>query len=75
MARETAGDFIEMTEKGRELYARLLRQREENLAKMLADWDSNEHPEVRALMRELATSFASSPPVKPSVTTSSSTAR
>jgi EmrB/QacA subfamily drug resistance transporter len=66
-------DVVEMTDKGRELYARLLRQREDNLEKMLADWDSNERPEVRALMKELATSFASSPPIKPGVTTTAST--
>lgn len=69
MARDAPGDFIELTDAGRTLYGRLLRQREENLAQMLADWDSNEHPEVRALMKELATSFASSPPVKPSAAT------
>lgn len=69
MAREAPGGSIELTDAGRTLYGRLLRQREENLAKMLADWDSNEHPEVRALMKELATSFASSPPVKPSAAT------
>jgi len=66
MARDAPEDSIELTESGRALYARLLRQREENLAQMLADWDSNEHPEVRVLMKELATSFASSPPIKPS---------
>lgn len=69
MACEAPGGFIELTDAGRTLYARLLRQREENLAQMLADWDSNQHPEVRALMKELATSFASSPPVKPSAAT------
>lgn len=69
MARDAPGDFIELTDAGRMLYGRLLQQREENLAQMLADWDSNEHPEVRALMKELATSFASSPPVKPSAAT------
>lgn len=70
MAREVPGGFVELTESGQGLYARLLRRREDNLAKMLADWNRNEHPEVRALMKELAMSFASSPPVKPGVTTS-----
>jgi EmrB/QacA subfamily drug resistance transporter len=65
LAREAPGDFIELEQKGQEIYARLLRQREENFAKMLADWNRNELPEVRALMKELAMSFASSPPVKP----------
>jgi EmrB/QacA subfamily drug resistance transporter len=65
MAREAPDGFVELTDKGQEIYTRLLRQREENVAKMLADWDRNEHPEVRALMKELATSFASSPPIKP----------
>ncbi|MBS0252356.1 MAG: MFS transporter [Proteobacteria bacterium] len=67
MAREAPGNFMELTGTGQQLYARLLRQRQDNLEKMLADWDVNQHPEVRALMKELATSFASSPPVKPSV--------
>jgi hypothetical protein len=31
---------------------------------MLADWDRNEHPEVRALMKTLAQSFASLPPTR-----------
>lgn len=79
MAREASGGFVELTESGKALYQRLLKQREENLAHMLADWDSNEHPEVRALMREMAQSFASSPPIKPSagaaVTSSASTTR
>ena len=70
MAREVPGGFVELTEQGQALYARLLRRREDNLAKMLADWNRNEHPEVRALMKELAMSFASSPPVKPGVTIS-----
>ena len=31
----------------------------------LADWDRNEHPDVRAIMKELSRSFASVPPSKP----------
>ncbi|MET0431632.1 MAG: hypothetical protein ABWZ86_04075, partial [Hyphomicrobium sp.] len=72
MAREAPDGYAELTESGRALYGRLLRQREDNLAHMLADWDRNEHPEVRAMMKELAKEFASSPPVKPAVTTSAS---
>jgi EmrB/QacA subfamily drug resistance transporter len=64
MARKTSAGSIELTEQGSAAYDRLLRQREEDLKKMLADWDRNEHPDVRAMMRELAKSFASSPPVK-----------
>jgi DNA-binding MarR family transcriptional regulator len=75
MAREAPTGFAELTDSGRDVYARLLRQREGNLATMLADWNRNEHPEVRALMKELAKSFASSPPVKPATTTSTSIAR
>jgi hypothetical protein len=30
---------------------------------MLSEWDRNEHPDVRALLREMASSFASTPPV------------
>jgi EmrB/QacA subfamily drug resistance transporter len=65
MAREAAEEgFVELTPEGRALYDRLVRQREDDLKKMLADWNSNEHPDVMAMMRELAKSFASSPPVK-----------
>ena len=64
MARKTSAGSIELTEQGSAAYYRLVRQREEDLKKMLADWDRNEHPDVRAMMRELAKSFASSPPVK-----------
>jgi hypothetical protein len=42
-----------------------VRQREEDLNLMLADWHPDQHPDVKAMMRELANSFASSPPVKP----------
>ncbi len=73
MARDVSGGFLELTDRGQALYGRLLRRREENLAHMLADWDRNEHPEVRALMKELANSFASSPPVQPAFTPSPST--
>jgi DNA-binding MarR family transcriptional regulator len=65
MAREAPGGFVELTDSGRSLYERIVRRREEDLAHMLADWNRNEHPEVRAMMKELAKSFASSPPVKP----------
>ncbi|WP_045837412.1 MDR family MFS transporter [Hyphomicrobium sp. 99] len=73
MARE-AGGSIELTDKGRSIYDRLLRQREDDLRHMLHDWDRNEHPEVRAMLKKMANSFASSPPVPPAAT-SSSTAR
>jgi EmrB/QacA subfamily drug resistance transporter len=73
MARDVSGGFLELTDRGQALYGRLLRRREENLAHMLADWDRNKHPEVRALMKELANSFASSPPVQPAFTPSPST--
>ena len=57
MARKTSAGSIELTEQGSAAYDRLVRQREEDLKKMLADWDRNEHPDVRAMMRELAKSF------------------
>ena len=47
-------------------YLRLVRQREADLKKMLADWKPDEHPEVVSMMRELAKSFASYPPTRPS---------
>jgi len=62
-----AGDSVELTHEGRAAYDRLLRRREDDLRHMLSEWDRNEHPEVRALLREMASSFARTPPVKPSV--------
>jgi len=56
MARQTADGAFDLD--------RLIHQREEDLRHMLADWDRNEHTDVRAMMQELAKSFASSPPVK-----------
>jgi DNA-binding MarR family transcriptional regulator len=56
--------LYEFTSEGRAGYDRLLKRREEDLADMLADWDRNEHPDVRAMMKELAKSFASTPPAK-----------
>ncbi len=67
MARKVDDETVELTPEGRAVYDRLVRQREDDLKKMLADWNSNEHPDVMAMMRELAKSFASSPPVKPRV--------
>jgi DNA-binding MarR family transcriptional regulator len=63
MAKET-GDVLELTPAGKAAYARLLRNREDDLRHMLSEWDRNEHPEVRALLREMASSFASTPPVE-----------
>jgi DNA-binding MarR family transcriptional regulator len=63
MANE-AGDVLELTPEGKAAYARLLRNREDNLRYMLSEWDRNEHPEVRALLHEMATTFASTPPVE-----------
>jgi len=56
---------VALTVRGREDYQRLVRQREDDLSKMLADWRPEEHPEVVHMMRELARSFASSPPLRP----------
>jgi EmrB/QacA subfamily drug resistance transporter len=67
MAVEPGGDVVELTAEGRAAYDRLLRRREDDLRHMLSEWDRNEHPEVRALLREMASSFARTPPVKPSV--------
>ncbi|MBS0267501.1 MAG: MFS transporter [Proteobacteria bacterium] len=73
MTRAT-GDTIELTEIGKSVYDRLLRQREDDLRHMLRDWDRNEHPEVRAMLKEMANSFASSPPVPSASAISSSIA-
>jgi EmrB/QacA subfamily drug resistance transporter len=63
-ASTTVSGRYELTSEGRSGYARLLARRESDLEVMLADWDRNEHPDVRAMMRELAKSFASTPPVR-----------
>lgn len=64
MAVRSETGLYDFSTDGRAAYDRLLERREADLAEMLADWDSNEHPEVRAMMRELAKSFAKVPPVK-----------
>lgn len=74
MAREAPGGFVDLTGEGSALYGRIVRQREADLKNMLADWDVNEHPDVLAMMKELAKSFASSPPLKPAISASASTA-
>jgi EmrB/QacA subfamily drug resistance transporter len=58
------GDVVELSRTGRDSCERLLRRREEDLKVMLADWDRNEHPDVQAMMQEMAKSFASAPPVR-----------
>ena len=65
MAERTPAGLYALSADGRAGYERLLRRRETDLEEMLADWDRNEHPEVRALMKALAKSFARSPPVRP----------
>ena len=61
----TPGGVYALSSKGREDYRRLVAQREDDLRKMLADWKPEEHPEVVDMMRQLARSFASSPPSRP----------
>ncbi len=66
MAIRGATGHYELSAQGRAGYARLLKRREEDLADMLADWDTAEHPDVRAMMQNLAKSFARTPPVRTS---------
>jgi len=65
MLVELADRGFELSDKGRHDYRRLLQQREQDLKDMLADWSPDEHPDVRAMMRELANSFATTPPTRP----------
>lgn len=74
MARD-AGESIALTGPGRAVYERLVHLREDDLRHMLHDWNRNEHPEVRAMLKKMANSFASSPPVPPAADTTSSTTR
>lgn len=62
MLTRTPAGLHELSADGRAGYERLLKRREADLEEMLADWDRNEHPDVRAMMKELAQSFASAPP-------------
>ncbi len=64
MVTRTPTGLYELSEEGRAGYERLLKRREQDLEEMLADWDRNEHPDVRAMMKELAKSFASAPPTR-----------
>lgn len=64
MATRSAAGLYELSGKGRAGYEHLLTRREQDLEEMLADWDRNEHPDVRAMMKELAKSFASAPPTR-----------
>jgi EmrB/QacA subfamily drug resistance transporter len=64
MATRSAAGLYELSGKGRAGYEHLLTRREQDLEEMLADWDRNEHPDVRAMMKELAKSFASTPPTR-----------
>jgi EmrB/QacA subfamily drug resistance transporter len=54
-----------LSSQGREDFQRLVAQREDDLRKMLADWKPEEHPDVVRMMRQLASSFAGSPPSRP----------
>jgi hypothetical protein len=65
MASASETGTYSLSAKGWADYQRLVRQREANLKKMLADWKPDEHPEVVQMMRKLAQSFASSPPARP----------
>lgn len=65
LVTKTPQQTLALTEKGRSRIDQLIARREQRLEKLLADWQSNEHPEVRAVMQEMANSFASTPPVAP----------
>ena len=65
MASASETGTYTLSDKGRADYQRLLGQREADMKKMLADWKPDEHPEVVQMMRQLAQSFASSPPTRP----------
>jgi len=65
LATGSSNRSFELSDKGRAEYQRLLRQREQDLKEMLADWEPDEHPDVREMMRQLANSFASTPPARP----------
>jgi len=65
LIRTGQGGPVELTENGRDAYARLVKRRETDLNAMLATWKKTEHPEVRALLASLAGSFAAKPPTRP----------
>jgi EmrB/QacA subfamily drug resistance transporter len=65
LATGSSSGSFELSDKGRDEYRRLLRQREQDLKDMLADWEPDEHPDVLEMMRQLANSFASTPPARP----------
>jgi DNA-binding MarR family transcriptional regulator len=64
MATRSEDGLYELSEAGRAGYERLIERREADLEEMLADWDRNQHPDVRAMMKELARSFAATPPAR-----------
>jgi DNA-binding MarR family transcriptional regulator len=65
MATGFSSESFELSDKGRAEYQQLVRQREQDLKDVLADWEPDEHPDVREMMRQLAKSFASTPPARP----------
>ncbi len=65
LVTESGDGSFELSDGGRADYQGLLQQREQDLKDMLAGWEPDEHPDVRAMMRELANSFASTPPTRP----------
>jgi EmrB/QacA subfamily drug resistance transporter len=65
MASEAPDGMLALSAKGSSDYQRLLQQREDDLKAMLADWRPEQHPDLERMMRDLAKSFASTPPVRP----------
>jgi len=59
------GDRVVLTDAGRAARGRMIKRREGNLEAMLATWKKAEHPEVRALLARMASSFAANPPTRP----------
>jgi EmrB/QacA subfamily drug resistance transporter len=59
------GDRVALTEAGRGAYGKLVKRRENDLTVMLAKWKPAEHPDVRAMLASLASSFAAVPPTRP----------
>lgn len=62
---KSSAGLIEPSPRGRDTFDRLIRKREDDLQAMLADWNTAEVPEVRAMLAKLASSFAAAPPTSP----------
>jgi hypothetical protein len=65
LMEKSRGGRLDLTPRGKNLYAKLLVLRRKQLSALLERWDPRHHPEVRDMLGRLARHLSVSPPQMP----------